>query len=261
MQELYSFLNKIAKSDSDYFFAKAMDQIYLCIESNAPRFTEFLDPVRRDYIHRNLGNITKYGIFLEEDGGYPEAERKMLGFSTGRLSSTDFPIARIRLDFDTKHATLTHGDFLGALMGLGLDRSALGDIVLAHGYAVAVVSIQIEDFVLQNLFKVGKIAVSAGALARDDYFFGKDDRVNDSIICSSLRLDSVLAAAFRLSRSEVAAMVKSGKVFINWQEASSGVKPVKEGDMLTLRRFGRIQIKEFAGKSKKGHFFINILRF
>ena len=261
MHELSRFLDKIYKSDSDYSFAKVLDQVYLCLESGMPAFTEFLDPMRRQYAQTNLKGLDKFDIVMTEDGGYPDAERKMLGFIMEDAKLTDYPIAKILVEYDAKHARPVHSDFLGAVLGLGLDRSVIGDIVMLPSSTVIMAESHIADFLLGSLHKVGKIGVSTSRLPDGAHFFGLDNRVTDRLICASLRLDNVLAATFGLSRGEAANLAKSGKALINWQEANSASKTVKEGDMLTLRKFGRIQIAEIVGKSRKDHFLIDIIRF
>ena len=261
LHEFSKFLDKMHKSDSDYSFAKVLNQVYLCFESDIPRFTEFLDPGRCQYAMANLTSLEKFGIMTLADGGYPDAERKMLGFFSESGGPTNFPISKISVEYETKYADLSHSDFLGAILGLGLDRNVIGDIVMLPQSAVILADSRLEDFLLSGLHKVGRATVSAGLLPHDAYFYGLDNRVKDRLICTSLRLDNVLAVAFKLSRGDAAALVKSGKAFVNWQEANSPAKTVKEGDMLTLRKYGRVQIAEVVGKSRKEHFLIDIVRF
>ncbi|MDR2183059.1 MAG: hypothetical protein LBE55_02685 [Clostridiales bacterium] len=249
------------KSDSGHSFAKVLGQVYLCLESGAPAFTDFLDPERRQYAQSRLIGLEKFGIAMTEEGGYPEAERKMLGFAPEDMDFPQYPIARILAEFDAKHASPAHSDFLGAILGLGLSRNVIGDIVMLPASAVIMAEAHIEGFLLSGLRKVGKTAVSTSHLPRDAHIFGIDNRKTDRLICASLRLDNVLAAAFRLSRGDAAALVKSGKAFINWHEAASASKVVRQGDMLTLRKYGRVQISNLAGKSRKDHFLIDIIRY
>ncbi|MCL2396613.1 MAG: YlmH/Sll1252 family protein [Defluviitaleaceae bacterium] len=233
----------------------------MCAEGKSPVFSEFLDPARRQYIANVLLPLEKYGIMMAEGGGYEYAERKILGFSFDPLSAEDFPIAKIKLEYDDKYGALAHSDILGAVLGLGLDRSVIGDIVLLPQGAVVLADGHIGEFIASNLFKVGRVGVAAAILSPDAEFFALDNRVPDRLICASMRLDGVLAAAFGLSRNETANMVKSGKAYLNWHEEGSVAKLVKPGDMLTLRRFGRVQIVDVAGKSKKDRFLIDIVRF
>ena len=261
LREIRQALSKMTKSGSDYSLAKVADQVYLCITGGDPVFTEFLDPVRRQFIHTSLKQIEELGMTVVEEGGYPGAERKMMGFAMGEMNAGDFPISGIFLEYDNRYGTPSHGDILGSVLGLGLDRSIVGDILMLTQGAVILVDSRMESFLVDNLFKVGRISVSARLLPVDSEFFVLDNRVPDRIICASLRLDSVLAVAFNLSRGEATSLVKTGKAYLNWQEENSPSRLVKPGDMVTLRRFGRIQIVDFAGKSKKDRFIIEIVRF
>jgi len=261
LHELSRFLDKMHKSDSDYSFAKVLDQVYLCVENDTPKFTEFIDPLRLQYAQVNLTGLDKFGIIMNVDGGYPDAERRMLGFAPRDVGLADFPITKVLVEYAAKHASPAHSDFLGAILGLGLDRSVIGDIVLLPTSAVIMADARIEDYLLGGLHKVGRATVSASRLPDDAHFYGLDNRVVDRVICASLRLDNLLAAAFKLSRGDAAALVKSGKAFVNWQETNSPAKTVKQGDMLTLRKHGRVQIAEVVGKSRKDHFLIDIVRY
>ena len=261
LQEISRFLDKITKLDSHFFLSKAADRVYLCFETKKPTFTEFLDPARQNLIKTALSSLTEYGIGMAENGGYDDAERRMLGFWQKDADFAQFPIKRVSLKYDAKYGSPAHKDILGAVLGLGLDRSVIGDIVMLVDSAVIIADAKIADFLADNLFKVGKISVFARILDDDDVFFGLDNRLPDRITCASMRLDAVLAAAFSISRNETAAMIKSGKAFINWQEENSAAKAVKPGDMLTLRRYGRLRVVDIGGKSKKDRFVVEILRF
>jgi len=261
LHEISRFLDKSTKSDFDYVVSKVVDQIYLCVEANEPKFTEFLDPMRRDFARAALAELHKYGVLMEESGGYEHAERQKICVMPADCASAQFPIKRVLLEFDAKYGTPGHRDILGAVLGLGLDRSVIGDIVLLVDAAVIFADTKIADFLDGALCKVGKISVSTRILADEEQFFALDNRVRDRIICASLRLDAVLAAAFGLSRGDAAGLVKSGKAQINWREENSPAKLVKPGDMLTFRRFGRIRVMDIAGKSKKDRVIIEIQRF
>lgn len=238
-----------------------LDKIYLCLEKNKPIFTDFLNPQQHMQFMSALKSLGNYDVIVEENGGYPNAERKMLGLAPIGTVMGDFPIAGIKLDFDARYGGISHRDALGAVLGLGLDRDVVGDVVLLVSNVVFFVQARIGDFIIQNLHKVGRVRVSAAFLSTDAHFYPLDNHLEERVICTSLRLDCLLAAVFKLSRSEATALVKSGKVYVNWQESNSPSKSVKENDMVTLRRFGRIQIKEICGKSRKDRFLVDILRY
>ena len=260
-RELENFLNKITKLDSDYFLSEAVNQVYLCVEDDMPKFTEFLDPFRLQYTFDVLAGIQKFGVNLHGYGGFPYAERKMLGFFPNEIDEEKFPISRIKLDFASKFGELTHRDILGAVLGLGLNRNVVGDISVLIDGAVVAVDSKVKDYLNNNLLKVGRASVETSILPLDSEFFALDNRVKERIICVSLRLDAVLAATFRLTRGEISGLIKSGKAFVNWVKADSSSKTVQSGDMITLRKFGRLQIDDIVGKSKKERYLIDIIRF
>ena len=259
-RELRHILDKLTKSDSDYSFAKVLNQVYLCLDSGQATFTDFLDPQRRGFVRQTLKPLAERGFLIAENGGYPEAERMLLGFAY-EGDSPAFPISGVLLEYDKKYATPAHRDILGGVLGLGLSRDVIGDVIFRPDDAIVFIKSQIVDFVLCNLHKVGRISVTTSILPAETMLFPLNNKQTERIISASMRLDAVLAAAFNLSRAEVAGLVKSGKSQVNWQAALSPAKAVGQGDMLTLRRHGRVQINEISGKSRKDRFLIDITRY
>ena len=265
LRELRHILDKLTKSDSDYSSAKVLNQVYLCLDSGQPTFSDFLDPQRRNAIQHALKPLATHGFLVTEEGGYPNAERKMLGLALAHTLDSDappaFPIVGILLEHDPKFGALSHRDILGAVLGLGLSRDVVGDVIFRPNDSIVFIKSQIADFILCNLHKIGRVTVSAIVLPADTMLFPLDNKMIERITCASMRLDAILSAAFKLSRGDVATLVKSGKAHINWQIAQSPAKIVTQGDMLTLRRHGRVQIKEICGKSRKDRFIIDIIRY
>ena len=263
LREWRHILDKLTKSDSDYSLAKVLNQVYLCLDSGQPSFSDFLDPQRCAGAMRVLEPLVAREFPLANEGGYPDAERKMLGFGFAHNGDApfDFPITGILLEYDTKFSALSHRDVLGAVLGLGLSRDAVGDVVFRSNDAVVFVKSQITDFLLCNLHKVGRASVATSMLPDDTMLFPLNNRLPERIICASMRLDAILSASFRVSRGDAAGLIRSGKALVNWQIAQSPAKNISQGDMLTLRRYGRVQIDEISGKSRKDRFLINITRF
>jgi len=261
MQEIRHYLDKISKSDSDYLMPKIVDQVYLCADSEKPGFSEFLDPMRLQNAKRRLAGLGKLGIMMEEYGGYTQAERKKLGFGFETLAAENFPISKIKLTYDVRYRTLTHPEFLGTIVGLGVDRAVIGDIVPLKDSWIIIIEPHLADFLHTNLQKVGKIPVTTEILPNDYEFFGLDNRVKETITCSSLKLVKILSATFNLSRQHTCDLIKSRKAFVNWNVEDRPSCLVKAGDMITLRSRGKIQITEILGKSRKDNFIIEIVRY
>ncbi|MCL2171012.1 MAG: YlmH/Sll1252 family protein [Defluviitaleaceae bacterium] len=248
----------IKKPDGTRFLlAKALNQVYLCFYDNDIRFTDFFDPISAQAL---LGAASRVGVSGIAFGGYDGAERVRIRFPDD--CADDFPIARIMVNFDKKFAkNLSHRDFLGAIIGLGIERHKLGDIVLTVAGAVLFVAEDIAAFILENLDKIGRVGVKPVLLGADEDVFGLDNREAARISVASLRLDCVLAAAFGVSRREAAQAVSAGRAFVNWQSIDNLSRPVQEGDIITLRKFGRIRINNIGDKSRKDKIYVEIIRY
>ena len=256
---LRKLTNDSKKPDNRMMLAKALDQVYLCSYDRIRGFTDFLDPV---CVNKMLGVVHEFGLMATVFGGYDGAERAKIGLDETEISGADFPIRRVLIKYNQKFApNLAHSDFLGAVIGLGLNRSKLGDIVLTMRGAVLLAETDAADYILANMSQVGKVGVKTAMIADDDEFFGLNNQHQIRLTLASLRLDNMLAAAFGISRKEAVESVSAGRVFVNWQGADSVSRAVCEGDIITLRKFGRIRIDEIGGKSRKDKIYVGITKY
>ena len=239
--------------------AKARDRLFLCQETSEPAFTDFLDPLRAEKFTGLLSRESN--LCIAAFGGEAESERKIIGFSESPLSWEDFPIDAVLIEYGKKRATdhtarPAHRDLLGSLVGLGLERGKIGDIVLAEGKAKAYVCRGVSEFIRLSLAKVGRTAVEVSVVpvenpSRESEFVSR--REEELLLAvASMRLDCVLGAAYRLSRGKVSELVKSGRVYVNWNEISDGSKNIGENDVITVRGEGRVRIVEIRGETKSG---------
>ncbi len=194
-------------------------------------------------------------------GGYEGAERKCPVFLPDYLTEEDIaaspPLAEIvyavaNVDrFDLGRAELSHGDCLGALMGLGIERDTAGDIIVAGGNAVIVIKSRIADYVAENLRGIDRYKVSVTLKKKVEIFRSeKLETFSDTV--ASMRLDAVIASVFRLSRSAASEAVGRGLVAVNGIISIKGDMVVGKGDKLSLRGKGRVIIESVDGLSKKG---------
>ena len=148
----------------------------------------------------------------------------------------------------------THRDFLGAVLGVGLDRSKVGDILVQgeEGAQLLVVP-DVADAVCALLTSVRSVKVRVAPIPLSALAVKAPTVKELTTVEASMRLDAVASAGFGVSRSKMAAAVKSGDVLINWREASSSSKTVREGDVVTFRGRGRLEIGEVATTAKGRH--------
>lgn len=193
---------------------------------------------------------------------YVQAENESELNEFFRLSPDDCPVSILGIKKDKFSKQLTHRDYLGALMGLGISRDMTGDITVGgEGCHIAVIK-SMAEYIAENLTSAGRGTLSIKILAPFEAAdIKKNEGIPDSFTVSSPRLDSVVKNAFGISRDAACAAIKGGLVFLNDIECGKPDKKIAEGDKITLRHRGRIIISALPGKSKKGRDIVNIIRF
>lgn len=190
-------------------------------------------------------------------GGHPLAERKVVFFL--KEEESVFSYIRISPKNPRFAETLTHRDFLGALMHLGLERHTMGDIMVEENQAHLVVLSSVARVVL-GLEQVRLTKVAASLETQEDFSPLAHLR-EETIHVSSLRLDGILASVFHLSRSGANVQIDGGKVFVNGRQIFSHSMEIAPGDIVSLRGFGRFRFKGEVSTSKKGRLFAKVESF
>ncbi|GIM47469.1 putative RNA-binding protein YlmH [Collibacillus ludicampi] len=227
-------------------------------ERQTPMLTDFLDPRQvmiANNIARTMGTVQIYTY-----GGYEEAERQRALFLPlyWQPDEGDFALAYFRAEIIGDGKTVQHGDYLGALTGLGLKRSKMGDISVYDGGADFVVAQEIADYVRLHLHQVGRMSVRLREIGKEDFRNPNVQYAEKEFTVMSLRLDAVAAEGFGLSRSKIIEPVRSGKVQLNWQVADDPSTPVEEGDVISVRGKGRLRILEIGKTTKKGRTVVRV---
>ncbi|MDR3091661.1 MAG: RNA-binding protein [Clostridiales bacterium] len=237
-----------ASDDDLTAFSRLCD---LARKDGAVVFSHFHSPV---FVACAMGILSGSGD-LSAFGGYDGAERQIIGFSA---DIEDFPIARLKISFNEKFAEkLSHRDFLGSALGLGLDRRNIGDIVLLDGFAVIYVHESIKDYIAANLSRVRHTPVKISEISAGPPGTAPAGRIQTKTI-TSLRTDALISACFGLSREKAKALLDSGRVFVNWRPAANAAKNIEPGSVITVRSLGRAVLREILGKSKKDKFIIEV---
>ena len=262
MFDKQNILKNVTKPDEKLIFSKAFDRAYYCIKNFEPAFTEFLDPYKISSILSLLGY--KFDFNTKVFGGMDNCERQKLGFFPEFMLEEDykFPISVIEITYNLQFSKkLTHRDFLGSLIGLGIVRGKIGDIIIEDDKVYVFVDEDIADFINVHLEKVGHTKVKTKIISYEDIKPKEETMECKNITVSSLRLDAVLSGVFNMSRGKISDLIKAEKAFINWNMCDSVSKQVSEGDIITLRGFGRVKIVELVGKTKKDRFLLSIHKF
>lgn len=195
-------------------------------------------------------------------GGFEEAERKIIFIGVEHLEELENQINDFItvLRVEDMNGTLTHRAVLGSVLGLGIKREMLGDIVVQNNLCDIIISKTVAEYVLNNLKSVGRDKVSVKEISFEELMIPEDSSKEIKTTVSSLRVDSVISAGYGISREKSSALVKGELVKLNHIVIKSPVKSVREGDVISVRGKGRLEIREIGGTSKSGRIKIVLAR-
>ncbi len=258
MQLDRSNIEKIAQSPEDkLLLAKLWDKISAGIRRNIPANTCFLSLREQEMARYLFGDQEGLCFF----GGYEEAERKMLVYSPDYLEPDtlweDSPVVCLRAEF-FQGDSLSHRDFLGALMGAGIGRETVGDICVGKGSCDFFVTEEIAPYILQSFVGAGRTKVHMAQIPLRQASIPEPE-IKDTL--ASLRLDSVISAGFRIGRSLAAQYVSGGKAAIDGLPCEKPDKAVSEGTKISVRGLGKIKLATVNGRTKKDRISVVIHRY
>lgn len=249
-------------SDDDRLLAaKTIDKLSIAERTWDIVRGDFYDPAQVRLIKELLvrrGGEAKVAFY----GGYPYAERERACFVRADMETelADFSLAVLKVTGNFSFSQVSHRDFLGALLNLGLRREKLGDVVSEENAAFLVVDEQVADHVRTQLEQVGRAPVSVDYSTFTELAKWQPRYQSSTSIAASARLDAVTAAVYNLSRSEASALVERGYVKLNHVPCTSGSKEIKPGDLLSARGYGRAYVREFVGLTQKDRLRLRVER-
>ena len=221
-------------------------------------FSEFLNLNELNILHTIPKSEldTQYITF----GGYDYSERQMVAFLPDALCyNYEYPISILKISPLQKKFSdkLSHRDYLGAILNLGIERCKIGDILVEEDYAILFIHRSLEKFMLEEISRIKHTSVVASLENTQEF----DYKPKTKEICgsvSSIRLDSLLALAFSSSRSKLVAYIEGGKVFVNGKLITSNGYQIKENDIVSVRGLGRFRYIETTSQTKKGRYYATI---
>ena len=218
-------------------------------------FTAFLD-MRQYTLAQSVLQAGTYRFF----GGYPEAQRGILCVHPPDAEPEDdeYPITCLTYTFPAQFA-VGHRDVLGSLMGQQVQRDTVGDILVSPG--------RVQCFVTgaavhagMGLEKIGRVGVKVtDALPYAGDFRQETREITGTV--SSPRLDSVLRTAVSHGRGQCLDMIRAGLVTLQYTECTEPAKLLHEGDVFSVRGYGKFSVKAIGAPTKKGRLPITIIRY
>ena len=249
----------ILSDEEKLFFSRVTELAERCRQRCVPAFTGFLTDREQAIFQSAAESVGMRGQTVCF-GGYPDAERAIGAFFPdycfydGAPSlSGEFPIRALSL-VCSGFREHTHRDYLGSLLGLGVDRSVVGDILVCESGDAATVFVheKIVPFFLENLKLVGRDGVRV-TLASDGEIAGVERRYDEIRgTCHSMRVDAVLAEVLGLSREKAEKLIADGSVEIGHCPVTEKSEPVELHDVITVRGYGKYRVDETGDVNRRG---------
>jgi RNA-binding protein YlmH len=219
--------------------------------------SRFLTPAEAHSVATNFSR--RHDVSLTLDGGYEGSERVRAVFMNPDWGEYERKELFVALKIEASSTeTFGHRDVLGSLMGLGIERDTIGDII--ESPAVIVCIPELADYLTDTLAKVGRIPVSLATMALQDLPARVENLTIKTNSVASLRLDAVISSAFGLSRGKAQELISIGRVSLNHEPCQQASKELAEGALLSVRGFGRAKLLEVGGTTRKGRILIRIGR-
>lgn len=221
------------------------------------QFTRFLEPsAHRDVTAAAHAAGAQVCFF----GGYEGAERQIAAFYDDACPDA-FPITALELRWNAKFADAQHRDLLGAVMGLGLERDAIGDVCIgeAPGVAYLFCSDDVTGYISATLESAGRASLRISVA--DEVRIAPPEGTAFRATVQNLRLDAVLAAGYKLSRAEAQRLIAAGLVKLNHVPEERCDARLETGALISARGYGRLRLDEVQGETRKGRIGIVLFRY
>ncbi|TCU71747.1 RNA-binding protein YlmH [Tissierella praeacuta] len=244
------YISHIRDNDKKISMRRIIDKVEIVSNNHSHEFTDFFDPYERLLARSILNRFME--IDYLESGGVSQAERQIIAIYPSYYNPNDIQLNIICLRISGDLEGLSHKDFLGAILNLGIKRAKIGDILVHENYTDVMVKKEVGDFLLINLEKVANRNIkveerSLESISAVEYLYKE---INKTL--SSYRLDVFISSSYNLSRQESIAIIKSGNVKVNWEPINKSAKEIAVGDIISVRGYGRSILHSVEGLSKKG---------
>jgi len=251
MKDFEKYYDFIRDNETKNSVKKISDKITFVSKNFIPAITEFINPYVAELSLPLINNLDmKFELFPS----YEYGERKVFILYPEFLDSiepNEFIIG-LRIKNKSKFKILSHKDYLGSIMSLGIDRNRTGDIYVYDDYADIVIHSDISDYIIYNLEKIGTNKIEIEKISINEVDFKEQEHILLNINSSSMRIDNIVKHIINKSREIASDMIKSGNVKINWVVEDKVSTVVEEGDMLSVSKYGRFKISKCIGITKSG---------
>ncbi len=253
--EKKTLIHMLAETPEDQILlARIWERFSAGIQRNIPVSSCFLSG-REQQLAKTLlerGGMGEPMLF----GGTADAERKVLVYIPDYYDPRDYlygedgPVSAVGIGYSS-YDSLSHRDFLGGLMGQGIKREVLGDLLVGEHFCQALVLREMAEYLTRYLTHVGRVKVDVQEISLQELQIPKKKVkvIHDTV--ASLRLDAVIASGFGQGRNAAVACIRGGRVEVNHRIVLKPDLVVSEGDLFSVRGMGRMRLVQVKGQTKK----------
>lgn len=240
----------------DTFFYSRIDDLFVRADRGETVCSAFYNESEAHYALEYLKSQRRQGYLFY--GGYNGAERKRLfvfpEWLEGDESLTDEFVVPVLIK-GSGYVKLDHRSYLGSLTAAGISRDVIGDIVVqGEDSAVVFLDAKIAEYLTAPIAPIERIGRDKVVFARynlPDNFSSSKDVMGISSTVASARLDCVVSELINLSREKTKALISSGMVMHNYTAMTDFSSDVREGDVISVRGYGKFRIESLSQKTKK----------
>ncbi|MGL4913753.1 MAG: RNA-binding protein [Romboutsia sp.] len=244
--------NHIKDIDLKNKMFKVIDKANSCLKNYDVKQTDFFNPyeIKNVISILNSDSDIKYTV----DGGYENAERSSVFIYPYYMEYEEIEnnLRFIQVEGNFKFKSVSHKDYLGAVMNLGIKREKIGDIIIHDNFCQIIVSSDICDFIIMNLSKVSRNNVKAFEILKTDIVESTQYYKDISFTVSSDRLDCIISGIYNISRQESMKYINGEKVHIDYEKIITPSKEVKSESLISIRGKGRAKVVQVGNLTKKG---------
>lgn len=228
------------------------------ISDNRNTVTKFLTNFEQ-VILKKIIMYNYSGMSIDFFGGTADAERKKAKIIANEYYDIDYEITCLRANYNNKFDKIQHHDVLGAVHNMGINFNRIGDIVVLEREIYIFVDYEIADYIMMQLTKIGRINLQFEKIDLVEVNIEKEYEEFD-IVSSSFRLDSLVAKITNKSRSKVKEFLEQEFIKLNHSVTKNGEKNCVNGDVISIRKYGRFILKEYTQNKKSLKYRIKVLK-
>ncbi len=248
--------------EEQFLANKLLDMAERTYMSGRPEYSEFMNMNEQNIFLSTVNSLPPVNYTLV--GGHIYAERKIAAFTSKDFENiSNPPICAVKCTpTNMKFADdLTHRDYLGALMNLGINRNTIGDFVFDNNSCYIICLNSISEYISSELLKVKHTIIRTEIVPHEQISGISIELKETTGFISSNRLDSIVSLAFNLSRNASSEYISQGKVFINSRLELSNSYQVKEKDLISVRGLGRFIFNNIVTTTKKNRLMVSISKY